>query len=149
MTFLRRSVPEDAAAVRALVRAAYAKWVPVVGREPKPMTADYEAAIRDHQVDLLCQDGQIIALIELVPEPGCLLIENVAVSPGHAGNGHGRFLMGHALDVARSLGRGRVRLYTNKLMAENIALYRRLGYAIDSERTTPDGRQTVHMSLAL
>jgi ribosomal protein S18 acetylase RimI-like enzyme len=146
---MRQAVATDAAAIRALTREAYAKWVPVIGREPKPMTADYHAAVRDHQVDLLCQDGQIVALIELVPEPGCLLIENVAVSPGHAGKGHGRFLMAHALDVARSMGRGRVRLYTNKLMAQNIALYRRLGYAIDSEQTTLDGRQTVHMSLAL
>jgi hypothetical protein len=29
-------------------------------------------------------------------------------------------------------------------MARNIALYRRLGYVIDREETTPEGRQVVH-----
>ncbi|HZY55656.1 MAG TPA: GNAT family N-acetyltransferase, partial [Reyranella sp.] len=36
----RSAAPGDAAAIRALVRAAYAKWVPVLGREPRPMQAD-------------------------------------------------------------------------------------------------------------
>ena len=37
---LRRAVADDAAAVRVLTREAYAKWVPVIGREPLPMRAD-------------------------------------------------------------------------------------------------------------
>ena len=45
---LRRAAPPDAEAVRSLTRKAYAKWIPVIGREPKPMTADYEVAVRDH-----------------------------------------------------------------------------------------------------
>ena len=47
---VRRAGPADAAAVRELTRAAYAKWVPVIGREPRPMTADYDMAVRDHLV---------------------------------------------------------------------------------------------------
>ncbi|RZA25597.1 MAG: N-acetyltransferase, partial [Proteobacteria bacterium] len=65
---LRRAVPGDAAAVRSLTREAYAKWVPVIGREPKPMTADYDAVVRDHLVDLLEVDGKLAALIEMCPE---------------------------------------------------------------------------------
>jgi hypothetical protein len=30
--------------VRDITRAAYTKWVAVIGREPKPMTANYEQA---------------------------------------------------------------------------------------------------------
>ena len=45
---LRRARVEDAAAIRALSRAAYGKWVPLIGREPKPMTADYGKAVREH-----------------------------------------------------------------------------------------------------
>jgi len=36
----------DASAIRALTREAYAKWVPVIGREPKPMMADYAKAVQ-------------------------------------------------------------------------------------------------------
>jgi GNAT superfamily N-acetyltransferase len=144
---LRRATPGDAAAVRVLVRAAYAKWVPVLGREPQPMKADYDEAVRNHIVDLLFVDDRLTAVIELVVEPECVLIENVAVRPDQAGKGYGQTLIAHAVDVARSTSRKRVRLYTNKLMAENIALYQRLGYAIDGEETTSDGRHIVHMSV--
>lgn len=37
---LRPAEPADATAIRDIVRAAYAKWVPVIGREPLPMRAD-------------------------------------------------------------------------------------------------------------
>ena len=43
---IRRAGEADAAAVRELTRSAYAKWVPLIGREPMPMTADYERAVR-------------------------------------------------------------------------------------------------------
>jgi GNAT superfamily N-acetyltransferase len=140
---------KDAAAIRHLVRSAYAKWVPIMGREPKPMTADYDLAIRSHIVDLLLIENELVGLIELVPEQDCVLIENVAVEPSQTGKGYGRALMMHAVDVARSLGRERLRLYTNKLMARNVALYRMLGYVIDREETTPDGRNVVHTSTTI
>lgn len=93
---LRRATAADAAAVRDLTRAAYAEWVPVLGREPKPMGADYDAAVRDHVVDLLHLDGELAALAEMRPEADRLLVVNVAVLPAHQGRGHGRALMAHA-----------------------------------------------------
>jgi len=82
---MRRAVPDDAASVRELTRAAYAKWVEVIGREPRPMTADYDAAVRDHLVDLLYDDGRLVGLIEMRPEADYLLIVNVAVAPTSQG----------------------------------------------------------------
>jgi GNAT superfamily N-acetyltransferase len=143
---LRRAIPDDATDIQLLVRAAYAKWVPIIGREPVPMTADYGHAVRNHIVDVLFLDDRLAAVIEMIAEPNCLLIENVAVRPDQSGKGHGRTLLAHAAKLARSMGRDRLRLYTNKLMAENISLYQQLGYVIDREQTTPDGRQIVHMS---
>jgi ribosomal protein S18 acetylase RimI-like enzyme len=147
--YLRRATPADATAVLVLVRAAYAKWVSVLGREPLPMLADYNRAICNHIVDLLFLDECLTGVIELVVEPRWILIENVAVRPDQAGRGHGRALMAHAAEVAGTMGLKRLRLYTNSLMAENITLYRRLGYAIDREETTPDGRRIVHMSMLI
>jgi GNAT superfamily N-acetyltransferase len=113
------------------------------------MTADYGLAIQNHIIDLLLDDDLLVGLIELVVEPHCVLIENVAVRPNEVGKGHGRRLMAHAVDVARSLGRRRLRLYTHKLMVENIELYRRLGYMVDGEEVTPDGRHVVYMSMEI
>ena len=107
---VRRAVPADAAAVQEVTRMAYAKWIPVIGREPRPMTADYDAAVREHLVDLLYVRGQLAALIETIPEADHLLIENVAVLPSLQGRGLGRRLMAHAEALATSLGLPEVRL---------------------------------------
>lgn len=145
-TTVRRATTADAVAVHRLTRAAYAKWVPLLGREPQPMTADYDAAVRDHLVDLLQLDGEAVALIEMAPAADHLLIVNVAVAPAHQGRGHGRALMAHAEEVARSLGLGEMRLYTNALFAENLRLYSRLGYRAYREENHPRLGVAVHMS---
>ena len=145
---MRRAGAGDADAVRALTRAAYAKWVPVVGREPRPMGADYARAVCDHRIDLLYLDGVLVALIETVDEADCLLIENVAVAPDHQGRGLGRHLLAHAETIAAAAGHGRIRLYTNQLMATNLSLYARLGYGVDGEEAFP-GAVAVHMSKAV
>ena len=59
---------EDAGAIRSLTREAYSKWVPVLGREPLPMTADYAEAVKKHRIDLLYLDGKLVALIEIDSE---------------------------------------------------------------------------------
>lgn len=136
---LRRAEPKDATAVAALTREAYAKWVPVIGREPKPMTADYDIALRDHLIDLLYVGGSLAALIEMIPQPDHLLIENLAVSPAFQGGGHGRRLVAHAERLTASLGLREVKLYTNKLFVENIRFYERLGYRPEREEPFKGG----------
>ena len=145
---LRQATAADAAAIRDLTRQAYAKWVPLIGREPKPMTANYEEAVARHRFDLLYIDGTLAALIETIREADHLLVENVAVSPAFQGRGLGRRLMAHAETLARALGFGTIRLYTNQRFAENVALYHRLGYQIDREEPVPVGVVT-HMSKRL
>jgi ribosomal protein S18 acetylase RimI-like enzyme len=142
---LRQAVASDVADIRKLTREAYAKWVPLIGREPKPMTADYAEAVRTHRIDLLLGAGALAALIETIAEADHLLVENVAVSPAFQGRGLGRKLMAHAEQIAASLGHGEIRLYTNMLFAENIELYRKLGYRIDREEVLTVG-VAVHMS---
>lgn len=142
MFTLRRAVAADAAAVRALVRDAYAKWVPVIGREPKPMTANYDTAVRLNRVDLAHVEGKLAGLIETIDRSDHLLIENVAVAPQWHGQGFGRALMAHAETVARAAGYREVRLYTNKLFAENVRLYLALGYRIDREEQSALGITT-------
>ena len=148
MIELRQAVATDAPAIRELTRSAYAKWVPLIGREPKPTTADYDDAVAKHRFDLLYVEGTLAALIETIRETDHLLVENVAVSPSFQGRGLGRRLMAHAEELATSSGFGEIRLYTNQRFAENIALYRRLGYRVDREDELPVGT-VVHMSKRL
>jgi GNAT superfamily N-acetyltransferase len=142
---LRRAAAADAQAVRQLTREAYAKWIPVIGREPRPMSADYDAALRKHRIDLLYVDDVLAAIIETANEADHLLIVNVAVSPGFQGSGLGHRLMAHAEDLAALAGLPQLRLYTNQRFAENIRLYASLGYGVDREEAISDG-VVVHMS---
>jgi len=142
---LRRAASGDAAAVRALTRDAYAKWVPLINREPLPMTADYDRAVREHLIDLWEEGGELLALIEVIPAEDHLLIENVAVRPDRQGRGIGDRLMRHAEALARSLGFDEVRLYTNAAFAENLAFYARRGYQEYRRATVIPGSVVVHM----
>jgi ribosomal protein S18 acetylase RimI-like enzyme len=145
---IRRGDAADAAAIAAVTRAAYAKWTAILGREAKPMTVDYEEAVRKNRFDLLIAGGELAALVETVAEPDGLLIENVAVSPPFQGRGFGRMMLAHAEDIAASAGYGKIRLYTNQLFAANIALYLKFGYRIDGEEPFLRGVR-VDMSKAL
>jgi GNAT superfamily N-acetyltransferase len=146
---LRRATATDAAAVRALTRAAYAALVPLIGREPRPMTADYDVAVRDHWVDMLYRDGTLAALIEMRPEAEHLLIVNVAVGPAFQGQGIGRLLLAHAEAVTRTLGLEELRLYTHSRFTDNLRLYERLGYRVDHEEQVPELGLVIHMSKRL
>jgi GNAT superfamily N-acetyltransferase len=120
---IRRGTVSDVAAITTLTRSAYAKWVPLTGREPLPMRADYSAAIEDHRFDLLFIDADLAALVETVLRDGDLLIENVAVAPAFQKRGFGRLLIAHAERMAAQAGRAYVRLYTNSRFEENLRLY--------------------------
>lgn len=144
----RRAGPDDAASVRALTRKAYAKWCDVIGREPLPMIADYDHAVRHHVIDLAYVDGRLVGLVEMIPRASDLLIENVCVDPAEQGGGLGRRLVAHAEGETRRLGHGVIRLYTNKLFAANLGFYESLGYEVEREEPFKGGT-VVHFRKSL
>jgi GNAT superfamily N-acetyltransferase len=145
---VRPATALDAPIIRDIVRAAYAKWVPLIGREPLPMRADYGRAVREHQIDLVCEDGAPVALIETIRSPDNLFIENVAVLPERQGRGIGRMLLAHAERKAALAGLSEIRLLTNAAFEANVQLYLAAGYRV-SRREPFMGGQTVHMSKTL
>jgi GNAT superfamily N-acetyltransferase len=142
---LRRATSTDVENIRALSRCAYAKWVPLIGREPMPMTADYERAVSDHIIDLWEEHGQLVALIEVIPASDHLLIENIAVRPDRQGKGLGGELLHGADELARSLGFDEIRLYTNAAFASNLSFYFRRGYKEYRRGTLIPGSVTVFL----
>jgi ribosomal protein S18 acetylase RimI-like enzyme len=146
---LRRATSADVGLVRALTRSAYEKWVPAMGCEPRPMTADYERAVVEHIIDILEDAGTAAALIEMQVLPDHLLIVNVAVHPDRHGQGLGGRLLRHAEEVARGLGLSEMRLYTNARMETNITLYESRGYRITSREAAGPLGIVVHMAKTL
>src|SRR3546814_2388731 len=107
--------------------------------------------ISDWSSDVCSSDlnGALVGLVETVAEGDELLIVNVAVHPDRQGEGHGVRLLRHAEALARADKLKGTRLYTNRLMATNIALYERLGYVREKETESEPGMVAVHMVRSL
>jgi GNAT superfamily N-acetyltransferase len=145
MDTVRLAVPGEAAALRAIAREAYQRYIPRIGREPAPMSADYDAAVRGGQAWVALDEGDVIGLAVLIAEPDHLLLENLAVRPSWQGRGVGSRLLALAEDEARGQGFAEVRLYTNEAMTENLAYYPRHGY-VETHRAEQDGFRRVFFS---
>jgi ribosomal protein S18 acetylase RimI-like enzyme len=148
MVTIRLARLGDLPAVEEIVQAAYARYVPLIGRKPGPMLDDYAALIEGRHVHLLSDEDGPAGLLVLVAEEQAMLLDNVAVHPRAQGRGHGRALVAFAETAARKQGLGALRLYTNEAMLENIALYGRLGF-VETHRGKENGFRRVYMTKLL
>jgi GNAT superfamily N-acetyltransferase len=133
-TGIRPAEAPDVGPVGDCVRAAYAKYVGRIGREPAPMLADYGAMIRAGEAWVLVEDGGVTGVL--------------AMRPDRQGGGLGRGLMAFAEEKARELGLPEIRLYTNEKMEENFAFYGDLGFE-ETGRRFDEGYRRVFMKKRL
>ncbi len=138
---------EEADALRQLVTDAYTHYIERMGKAPGPMLDDYARRVADGQAWVLEVSQAIAGLIVLEGDGDTLLLDNVAVSPAAQGKGYGRTLIAFA-EEARRHGHAELRLYTNVLMTENIALYERLGFR-KAERVSEQGFERLYMTKTL
>ncbi|MFL5281064.1 MAG: GNAT family N-acetyltransferase [Rhodopila sp.] len=141
---IRRAVPAEADAVRAVGLAAYQRYVAVIGTQPGPMLDDYAARIARDQVWVLEEVGAIAGVLVLEDGRDGFLLDNIAVPPERQGQGHGRVLLDFAEAEARRRGWDAITLYTHALMTENIALYKARSY-VERERRREKGFDRVYM----
>jgi GNAT superfamily N-acetyltransferase len=134
---------DDLQRVEAVVHAAYVGYVAINGKSPGPMLDDYATLIAQSRVHVL-DDGDVVGVLVLLPEPGVMLLDNVAIDPPVQGKGYGRRLLAFAEDEALRAGFSRIRLYTQVIMTRNISLYSRLGY-IETHRGEEKGLARVYM----
>ncbi|WP_254453534.1 N-acetyltransferase [Siccirubricoccus sp. G192] len=133
----------------ALVRTAYARWVPLIGREPAPMTDDYAARIAAGQGFVLeAPDGRILGLVVLEEEPEALLLDNIAIAPEAQGQGLGHGLMDFIEAEARRRGHRLIRIFINAAMEANIRLYESLGF-VETHRAMQGAFRRVNMEKRL
>ena len=143
-TRLRLAAASDVMAIEDIVCDAYAPYVARLGRAPAPMRDDYDARVRRGEAWVLEETGTIVGLVVLQPAADYLLIDNVAVAPICQRRGLGRRLLSFAEDEARRCGFAELRLYTNEMMHENIALYGHCGW-IEYARGEQAGYRRVFM----
>ncbi|MDQ6906919.1 MAG: GNAT family N-acetyltransferase [Chloroflexota bacterium] len=145
---IRRGRGADRDAILACVRAAYAKYVPRMGKEPAPMLADYATLIAEGVVHVIADEIGVRGVVVCFPEDDHLFLENIAIDPAYQGKGFGRALMAFVEREARAAGRDEIRLYTHARMTENLAYYPKLGYE-EVDRRSEDGYDRVYFRKVL
>ena len=148
---LRAARPADAEGIKRCrcIDAAYRHYIPRMGKPPGQMLEDYAEVIRRHAVFVAEEAGETAGVLVLVETESGLLLDNVAVHPAHQGKGLGRLLLERAESEARERGYAHLELYTHECMTENIAWYKRNGYAETVRKTeTEHGYKRVYMRKA-
>jgi ribosomal protein S18 acetylase RimI-like enzyme len=140
---VRPATAADLPALRRLARRAYGRYVARLGARPGPMDADRAAAVAAGRVHVAGGDPLAAALV-LAPHADHLEVAEVTVDPAVQGTALGRRLLAHAEAVARDAGLADVRLHTHARMVENLALYDRLGFAVE-RRARRDGVDRVFL----
>ncbi len=148
-TMIRMADRSDEPEIRACATHAFARYVPLIGRKPPPMTADFATQIAAGEVHVATDDqGRILGYIVFRAEKGYVLLENVGVLPDAAGQGVGKALIRFCEDTTRARGLDAVHLYTHEKMTDNISIYRSLGY-VEVGRRAEDGLDRVFFEKTL
>jgi ribosomal protein S18 acetylase RimI-like enzyme len=141
---IRPATAADVPALTALVNAAYGPYVDRIGGPPRPMREDYAEVVRSHEVTVVEQGNEIVGLLVLGVDDEGFFIDNVAVAPSQQGTGVGRSLLEQAEAAARNAGFDSIYLFTHERMAENLALYERIGY-VEYDRRPAGEAQIVYL----
>jgi len=143
---LRRATAEDLPAIRAVIDAAYARYLTRMDKPPAPMFRDYGPSVEAGTTWVA--GSPVAAVLTLYPRDDHLYVENVAVDPSAQGRGLGRALMEFAEQEAARRALNRMALVTHEAMTENQAIYARLGY-VEVERRAEDGYRRIYMEKPL
>ena len=145
---IRKATAQDIARIGAIARAAYAKYVPRIGREPAPMVADFAAEVAAGRVVVIGMAGAVDGYMIAWPETDAYLVDNIAIDPARQGEGLGRQLMAHAVGEARRRRLPAIRLYTNAAMTENLSIYAHMGF-VETHRAVEKGFDRVYLRWTL
>jgi len=141
---LRPAALPDAPAVQACVIKAFGHYVERMGRKPAPMEMDYEHEIREHQVFVVEQAGELIGSLVLGITAEGFLLDVLAVDPACWKRGVGRLMLEFAEAEAKRQGFDSIYLFTHETMTENQLLYKKIGY-VEYDRRLEMGRMRVYL----
>ena len=141
---IRAAAAADVSVIGQIVDQTYRHYIPRIGKPPGPMLDDYAARVSEGVVWVIEEGSTIAGIIVLLPRPGYLLLDNIAVAPARQGAGLGRRLLAFAEAEAVRRGYREIRLYTPQTMTENQRLYAAIGYE-ETGRGTEAGYERVFM----
>ncbi len=148
---IRRATSADYDAVVACVKAAFTKWIPIIGMKPMALTADYRDFI-DRKVTYVMDGNQaskVAGLLIIYRVDDALYVDTIAVNPAYQKHGLGRRLLNFAEQKAREVGLDQLTLVTNALQLSNQEYYRKNGFVETHRGEIEPGRVGVWMRKSL
>ena len=134
----RLATPKDTALVRSINAAAYIPaYEAVIGAIPKPAFEDCAHSIEKESVWIAEIDGQASGVLIIVHAPDHMMVYSIAVLPWRQRAGLGKALLSFAEKLALEMGLPELRLYTNRRMERNVALYTSCGFVEIATRPHP------------
>lgn len=138
---IRLGLKEDQPDLERIAAEAYRQYIPVMGKKPAPMLADYASHLAHDTVYVAKVGKATIGYAITISKSNGWWLENIAVDPDHAGQGVGATLIAHLEDdLARQTSH--YQLYTNRLMLRKIDWYLKLGFE-ETGRRLKDGYERV------
>lgn len=141
---IRTARPDDAAAIGALLDAAFADYLARLGGHPESSDPPERIAraIADESITAACLDGRIVGILWATVRDAVLYIERIAVDPALQGQGIGRRLLAEAEHLAAARGLDCLKLHTVEFMTPLVDLYRRHGFVIVDRARPAHGRDS-------
>jgi ribosomal protein S18 acetylase RimI-like enzyme len=148
---ISRATPEDASAMLAIQRRAFAEEGRRSASVELPPLTETLAAIEEHirhQTALTARDGaRVIGAVRGIVADGVCTIRALVVEPEYQGRGIGTALL-EALETSHPQV-ARFDLTTNTVMEGNVPFYERHGYRVTERKRYTDAVTLAHMTKAV
>ncbi len=139
-----QAAPAQEAAVRAVMRAAFAPYIRKLGRAIAPTAfAGLADALSRGDVFLALDGDAILGVAEIKRDGDDVTIEHLAVAPERQNAGIGGFLLRAVERRARAGGGTTLSLYTAAMMDDLLRLYARHGFVEIHRGPPPHGKDAL------
>ena len=146
---IRKAELNDADRISDCIKESFKKYIPLIHKEPEPMTLNYTDVIREKSVFVLEDNSEFIgALVIADGDKTYMWLDIIAVYSQYQNKGYGKKLIEFGEHIMLTKGASESRVYTNVKFESNINLYKKLGY-IEYERMTEHGYDRVFLKKTL
>ena len=139
--FIRLAMTTDVPAIKLIARKSFERYVPLIGKPPAPMNANFSGHVLKDTVFIAQSEkkqGSVLGYAIVLQRDGEWLLDNIAVSPEAQGRGIGSALIAACETFLQKQGVQRYHLYTNEAMEQNLTWYPEIGF-VEMARRLEDG----------
>ncbi|MEP1209089.1 MAG: GNAT family N-acetyltransferase [Rhizobiaceae bacterium] len=145
---LRSAQTADLDFVEQCAERAYSIYVERIGKPPAPMIADFAAAQRKQNLEIIISSGVRTGFIVSFSRDNHLFVENIAIHPDFQNQGIAKRVFAVLVERSKRIGHSAIELYTNEMMTENLTFYPKLGFR-ETDRRSEAGFNRVYFRLDL